>query len=82
VLNSTLGGEKVKIGVARLDELSCLAWAQGKACLICKERCPADAIIVDNSKRPYINLRNCIGYGACENACPVEETAVKVVSFR
>lgn len=30
--------EKVKIGVARLDKLTCLAWAQGKACLICKER--------------------------------------------
>ncbi|MBP2626641.1 MAG: yccM 1 [Firmicutes bacterium] len=70
---------EVKIGVARLDEGRCLAWTQGKACLICKERCPVDAIIIDDSKRPYINSRNCIGCGACENACPVEETAVKVV---
>lgn len=74
--------EEVKIGVAKLDQSSCLAWAQGKACLICKERCPADAITIDDSKRPYINLQKCIGCGACENACPVEEPAVKVVSSR
>ncbi|VBB04953.1 Hypothetical protein LUCI_0159 [Lucifera butyrica] len=71
--------EEVKIGVARLNELSCLAWTQGKACLICKERCPANAITIDANKRPYINSRNCIGCGACENACPVAEAAVKVV---
>jgi len=71
--------EEVKIGVAKLDKLTCLAWAQGKACLICKERCPADAIIIDDSKRPYIDSQKCIGCGACENACPVEEAAVKVI---
>jgi MauM/NapG family ferredoxin protein len=74
--------EEVKIGVARLDELSCLAWAQGKACLICKERCPANAIVIDDSKRPYIDVQNCIGCGACENACPLEEAAVKVVPYQ
>lgn len=74
--------EEIKIGLARLDKLSCLAWAHGKTCLICKERCPENAIEIDASKRPYINLQNCIGCGACENACPVEEAAVKVVSCR
>lgn len=71
--------EEVKIGVAKLDRLSCLAWAQGKACLICKERCPADAIRIDGSKRPYIDIQKCIGCGACENACPLEEAAAKVI---
>jgi ferredoxin-type protein NapF len=71
--------EEVKIGVAKLDRLSCLAWAQEKACLICKERCPADAIRIDDSKRPYIDTQRCIGCGACENACPVEGAAVKVI---
>jgi len=71
--------KEVKIGVARLDEQTCLAWAQGKACLICKERCLADAITIDDGKRPYIQSQKCIGCGACENACPVEEAAVKVV---
>lgn len=74
--------DEVKIGVAKLDRLGCLAWAHEKACLICKERCPANAIEIDDSKRPYINLQKCIGCGACENACPVEESAVKVVSCR
>jgi ferredoxin-type protein NapF len=71
--------EEVKIGVARLDEQNCLAWAQGKACLICKERCPANAISIDAGMRPYIDPHNCIGCGACENACPLEEAAMKVV---
>lgn len=72
----------VKIGVARLDEQSCLAWAQGKACLICKERCPANAITIDDGLRPYVDPQNCIGCGACENACPLEEAAVKVIPCR
>ena len=71
--------EEVKIGVAQLDTLTCLAWAHEKTCLICKERCPANAIFIDDTKRPYINLQKCIGCGACENACPVEKAAVKVV---
>ncbi len=71
--------EKVKIGIAQLEESTCLAWASGKACLICKERCPANAIFIDENKRPYIDTLTCIGCGACENACPVEEAAVKVV---
>lgn len=66
----------VRIGVALLNESTCLAWSRGKDCLICKERCPANAIFIDEYNRPYINHKRCIGCGACENACPVENSAV------
>ena len=69
----------VKIGIALLNESTCLAWSQGKDCLICKERCPANAISIDEYKRPYIDHERCIGCGACENACPVENSAVIIV---
>lgn len=70
---------EVKIGLALLNESTCLAWSLGKDCLICKERCPANAIFIDEYKRPYIDHERCIGCGACENACPVENSAVIIV---
>ena len=69
----------IKIGIALLNESTCLAWSQNKDCLICKERCPANAISIDTYKRPYIDHERCIGCGACENACPVENSAVIVL---
>jgi len=53
---------------ARVSEDDCTG------CEMCVERCPMDAIVVDDIAR--INLDRCIGCGVCAVTCPIE--AVKV----
>lgn len=70
--------KEVAIGTAAVNEKKCLAWAEGKLCLVCAEQCPVHAVVMDQAKRPRIDAEKCIGCGACENSCPVEEPAVVV----
>jgi len=53
---------------ARVNEEECIG------CELCLERCPMDAIEVDEVAR--INLDRCIGCGVCAGSCPTE--AVKI----
>jgi NAD-dependent dihydropyrimidine dehydrogenase PreA subunit len=53
---------------ARVSEGDCIG------CDLCEERCPMDAISMDDVAR--VNLDRCIGCGVCAVACPTE--AIKV----
>jgi MauM/NapG family ferredoxin protein len=70
--------DQVKIGTAAIDHRRCLAWGQGKYCLVCVEQCPFQAAVMDEQQRPVIRADRCKGCGACENACPVPGAAVHV----
>ena len=71
---------KTKIGMAVINTEKCLAYNEGKLCMICDEQCLYNAINLDTKKRPVINKKNCIGCGVCENKCPVYgEAAIRVV---
>ena len=66
------------IGNASIKRNLCIAWEQGKVCLICDEVCPYDAVefklVVDEIgaiKRPFVIEDKCIGCGQCEKGCPV-----------
>ena len=66
------------IGNAAIKRYLCIAWEQGKVCLICDEVCPYDAVefklITDEKgaiKRPFVIEDKCIGCGQCEKGCPV-----------
>jgi len=66
------------IGNAAIDRSLCIAWEQGKICLICDEVCPYDAVefrlVVDEKgaiKRPFVIEDKCTGCGQCEHGCPV-----------
>lgn len=70
--------EKTVIGLAEVDRTRCLGWTEGKLCLLCKEQCPRHAITSDALHRPSVSSELCVGCGACENGCPVEEAAIVV----
>ena len=69
--------EEVIMGIATIDETTCLAF-RNTACQACYDACPYDAIkMVKN--RPYIDTERCNGCGACEHAC-LSLTAGSIVS--
>ena len=64
------------IGNAAIERHRCIAWEQGKICLICDEVCPYDAMefrMVTDEKgtlqRPYVIEDKCVGCGQCERGC-------------
>lgn len=76
---SSVPVEQIKIGTAELDRRRCLVWSEGIECLICAEQCPFQAVRLDAHGRPHVLADRCIGCGACENGCPVEEAAIRVL---
>lgn len=77
-----------------LSHRRCLPWAMHTECILCEEMCPTlpkaiwhrvvDIVAGDGSvkklKQPYVDPRLCIGFGICENKCPVEDLAAIHVS--
>ncbi|MFH1097509.1 MAG: 4Fe-4S binding protein [Candidatus Desantisbacteria bacterium] len=71
---------KTRIGTAVINTEECIAYNEGKPCMVCNEQCLYNAINLDAKKRPVVNEKNCIGCGVCENKCPVYgEAAIRVV---
>lgn len=71
-----------KIGTAVILREKCLVWEQDRACLICDEQCPYNAIVfkeVEGFRRPFVLEDKCNGCGFCEHKCPVEGEAAIVV---
>jgi len=88
--------QKVKIGLAFIDENRCIPYALGVDCIVCEEHCPTpekaiwfefrEMVVKGGSKRvvkrPRIDPENCIGCGICENKCPVvDKPAIRVTSI-
>ena len=86
----------VKLGIAFYDRGRCLPWAMSTECIVCEEWCPTSpkaiylrqAEVVDAKgkikqvKQPYLDPSLCVGCGACEYACPVQDRpAVYVTSI-
>jgi len=72
--------EKAIIGIAEIDRTRCLGWTEHKLCLLCQEQCSRHAINADPQKRPSVVEDLCVGCGACENGCPLEQAAIVVRS--
>lgn len=85
----------IRLGTAFYDRGRCLPWAMATDCIVCEEWCPTSpkaiyfrlAEVFDaagNSKtvkQPYLDPAHCVGCGACEHACPVQDRpAVYVTS--
>ncbi len=87
--------EPIKIGTAFYDQGRCLPWSMATPCIVCEEFCPTSpkAIWVEeidvpdrnghmvHVQRPHVDPQLCIGCGACEKVCPVQDRpAVYVTS--
>ncbi len=85
----------IRLGTAFYDRGRCLPWAMATDCIVCEEWCPTSpkaiyfrpAEVFDATgntkqvKQPYVDPSHCVGCGACEHACPVQDRpAVYVTS--
>jgi polyferredoxin len=85
----------IRLGTAFYDRGRCLPWAMATDCIVCEEWCPTSpkaiyfrpADVFDAAgnakqvKQPYLDPAHCVGCGACEHACPVQDRpAVYVTS--
>ena len=86
----------VRLGTAFYDRGRCLPWALATDCIVCEEWCPVspkaiyveEAEVIDSAghsktvKQPRVDPSRCVGCGACEYACPLQERpAVYVTSI-
>jgi len=88
--------QPVRLGLAAYDRGRCLPWAMATDCIVCEEWCPVspkaiyvqEAQVIDAEgvvktlKQPRIDPSRCVGCGACEFACPLQDRpAVAVTSI-
>jgi len=88
--------QPIRLGTAFYDRGRCLPLAMATDCIVCEEWCPVspkaiyvqEAEVVDSAgntktlKQPHIDPSRCVGCGACEYACPLQEhPAVYVTSI-
>jgi len=88
--------QPVRLGTAFYDRGRCLPWAMATDCIVCEEWCPVspkaiyvqEAQVIDAAgnaktlKQPRVDPSRCVGCGACEFACPLQEhPAVYVTSI-
>ena len=93
-----VGGQNqpIRLGTAFYDRGRCLPWAMATECIVCEEWCPVspkaiyveEAQVMDSAgnvktlKQPRVDPSRCVGCGACEYACPLQEhPAVYVTSI-
>lgn len=95
-VGASAADQPIRLGTAFYDRGRCLPWAEATECIVCEEWCPVspkaiyieEAQVIDSSgktktlKQPRVDPSRCVGCGACEYACPLQERpAVYVTSI-
>ena len=81
--------DDARMGLAVIDIENCLSW-QGLRCEICFRECPVqgEAISIEHHPRriskhamfvPLVHSDACTGCGICEQACPTQKAAIRVL---
>jgi len=81
--------EDADMGLAVIDMENCISYL-GLRCEICHRVCPVQnkAITIEHHPRktskhamfiPVVHSSDCTGCGVCEEACPTDEAAIKIV---
>jgi len=88
--------QPIRLGTAFYDRGRCLPRAMATECIVCEEWCPVspkaiyveEAQVIDSAgntktlKQPRVDPSRCVGCGACEYACPLQDRpAVYVTSI-
>jgi polyferredoxin len=90
----TSDAKPIRIGTAFYDRGRCLPWAMATDCIVCEEWCPTspkaiylrEAQVIDAGgkvktiKQPWLNPEKCVGCGACEHACVLQDRAAITVT--
>ena len=85
--NAAKDTKPIRLGTAFYDRGRCLPWAMATECVVCEEWCPISpkaiylrpAEVTDaigdpkQVRQPYLDPTRCVGCGACEYACPVQD---------
>lgn len=69
----------VAMALAVINPDTCLAY-HGTVCTACVDHCPVENCMTMEGGRPQIDAETCTGCGVCLYVCPVEGSAVDLIS--
>lgn len=73
-----------KVGTAVVRQSTCLAWAEGRECMVCQEVCPFGSVKIVRQEGhtvsvPVVDPARCFGCGYCEYHCPTARPSIVVM---
>jgi ferredoxin-type protein NapG len=81
-VDAAVVAKEVRMGAPVLDRKKCLPWNATGSCSLCFQVCPYPdkaVELVGIAAGPLFHAEACVGCGLCEEACPDEAHAIRIV---